>query len=475
VIRAHWTQALPAFLVINLCIPAFAEPAPTTLEEAIESASQKNRALRIRDYAVEVAEASRKQMRGNYGPSLSLKSNLQIWDQELAVSFTGEGEGGPTLPPPTTPYEEALESLLGGFSDPTVARGQVTFDFSLTLLQPLTPLWTVSQAEGIREIGVEVAEIERDVEAQTVAHQTSVAFFRALQAEAQVAAAQASIDSLRRQEARLVALSGQGMARESELLRIRVAIAASEEERLAAESSVQLARSNLAFQMGHKTGTTEAAVRPSPLAKAGELPSTRADLDEAFELARRQRAELVVLTKRLEQADKSVDLAWSKMLPVISALAVYQHVEGQIFQPQNSIFAGLIASWTLWEWGGTYYGINEAKAGEAQARAMADIATEQIMLEVRKNWLDLATARARYGVAETALAQAEEAARIEKARYESGTATTTDLLDAESSLAQARTRAIQAYYQCFVAWAGYLKATGQPLTAAVLLTSGGST
>lgn len=471
---APWTRALSALLVFSSPATVLAEPVATSLGEAIQSAAQKNRSVRARTHAIETAEASRKQMRGNYGPSLTLKSNLQIWDQELAIAFAGNGGGGMPLPAPTTPYEEAFANLLTGFSEPTVARGQATFDVSLTLMQHLTPLWSVSLAEGIKEVGVEVAEIERDVESESAVHQTAVAYFRALQAEAQVAAAQASIDSLKRQEARLAALAEQGLARDSELLRIRVAIAASEEERLSAESNVQLAQTNLAFLMGLSPSTDGHWVRPTALAKGNQPPGGTVTLEEAWKLARKRRPELLVIAKRLEQADKSVDLAWSKMLPVISALAVYQHVEGQIFQPKNSVFAGLAASWTLWEWGATYYGIDEAKAGEAQAQVMTEMATEQIMLEVRKNWLDLETARARHRVAETALVQAEEAARIEKARYESGTATTTDLLDAESSLAQARIRSIQAYYECFIAWAGYLKATGQPLTEEALLISGGS-
>lgn len=470
-----WTKTWSAFLVVCLPATALAEPVATSLSEALESASTKNRSVRARDHAVLSAEASRRQMRGNYGPSLTLKSSLQLWDQELAVSFTGEGGAGPMLPPPATPYEEAFASLLTGFSEPTVARAQITFDLSLTLMQHLTPLWSVSLAEGIKELGVEVAALERDAEAEAAAHQTAVAFFRALQAEAQVAAAQASIDSLKRQEARLAALAAEGLARDSELLRIRVAIAASEEERLTAEAGVQLAQSNLAFLMGLSASSGGALVRPTALTRGKAPPGGAVTLEEAWSQARRQRPELRVLAKRLEQADKSIDLAWSKMLPVVSALAVYQHVEGQIFQPKDSVFAGLTASWTFWEWGATYYGIDEAKAGEAQARVMTEMASEQIMLEVRKNWLELETARARHRVAETALVQAEEAARIEKARYESGTATATDLLDAEASLSQARIRAIQAYYECYIAWAGYLKATGQPLTEEALLTSGGST
>jgi outer membrane protein TolC len=60
--------------------------------------------------------------------------------------------------------------------------------------------------------------------------------------------------------------------------------------------------------------------------------------------------------------------------------------------------------------------------------------------------------------------EAEEALRLARARADAGTGTQLDVLDAETSLTQARTTQVQALHDYAVARARLERATGQDMT-----------
>lgn len=64
-------------------------------------------------------------------------------------------------------------------------------------------------------------------------------------------------------------------------------------------------------------------------------------------------------------------------------------------------------------------------------------------------------------IAATGVTAAEEAYRIQNARFEQGAATTTDLLDAETEVARARLGVIIARYDYLVALVALARAIGE--------------
>ncbi|HEY6506888.1 MAG TPA: TolC family protein, partial [Vicinamibacterales bacterium] len=92
---------------------------------------------------------------------------------------------------------------------------------------------------------------------------------------------------------------------------------------------------------------------------------------------------------------------------------------------------------------------------------------QQLRLGVRRAAVGLESAAAREEVGRASVAQASESQRIVRDRYEAGLATTTDLLRAAESLAEARARHVAARFDVVVARAALERASGGTPTAIV--------
>jgi len=100
-----------------------------------------------------------------------------------------------------------------------------------------------------------------------------------------------------------------------------------------------------------------------------------------------------------------------------------------------------------------------AARAEALIRMRMDLES-LIALEVRQKWLDLQTAVERIEVARQATAQADENLQVVRNRYKQQAATNTEVLDAETLLAQAYANFYNSSYEAVLARLPLRRATG---------------
>ena len=135
------------------------------------------------------------------------------------------------------------------------------------------------------------------------------------------------------------------------------------------------------------------------------------------------------------------------MLPDVDLEAGYIRTDGSIFNPANAGYVGLKGQWAIWEWGTTYYQRKSARA-EAEAARFASAEQERrIGVEIASDLAQATSAAAAVDVAQQTIESAEEAYRVTKVSLQAGTATTTDLLDAQAALTQARLNLTRAEYE----------------------------
>ena len=98
-------------------------------------------------------------------------------------------------------------------------------------------------------------------------------------------------------------------------------------------------------------------------------------------------------------------------------------------------------------------------------KSQTDLADQsrQIELQVRTAYSDFIEAKEVLDSQQTIQAEAEEALREANARAEAGTSTQLDVLDAETSLTQARTTNIQALHDYAIARARLERAIGEDM------------
>lgn len=447
----------PLLPLLGLCL------SPLTLPDAVDRALKRDSTLAGLDAQARGADASTDALRGNYGPKLRLEGNVIVWDDAQTVSFGGGGgNAAAALPPPATPYEFALAGLLQGFGTPTTVREQVTAQATVQVVQPLVGLYAISQGVEASEAGRAAIGAQQQSRRQRVELETVQAYFRVLQAQGLARAAAQQVESLAAQEKRMLSLQANGVVAKNDVLRLQVALAAARQQVIATQGMEQQARAALGMYLGAQPGESFELTADEPAFAAAAVPP----LASARENALRDRPELTELEHRVAQTSAGEDAARAKMLPELNFIAQYQHAEGNTFSAADSFFGGLFLSWTAWEWGATARQVDAAEAQREATQAMREQARKGIALEVEAAHVQMDTADHAIAVAEGAVAQAEEALRLERARLEAQQSTTTDLINAETALLQARVNLENARWERLMARARLRTAMGRSVLEA---------
>jgi len=405
------------------------------LEECLAIAARQNLDIMASGSDVAGAEAARSEVRGELGPKLHADASLQRWNSAYEVPFAA-APGGPVI---TFPVRDAF-----------------TWNATVTLAQPLTSLMTVYETYKMRDLGVDIAELRREVTRREVMFRVVEAYYRLLHAGRLADVAHASVEQLEGQLRQANSLHQNGVVSQNDVLRAQLALANAQQRVLRTTSDVTLARSRLAVLLGYGP---DAPVDAEPL--TGEpAADDGGTIEQVEQRARAERVELREFERRIAQADHGVSAARLKLVPQVSAVGVYQHVEGSEFSQTNAAYVGAVASWDVWDWGTTTSGITAAKVRLQQSNAARNKLDHDIGLEVRRAYVELQQSKAARGVARAAVAQAEENFRLITKRYEASAATSFDVVDAEALLTQARGQFETSLYDYLVARAALRRATG---------------
>jgi outer membrane protein TolC len=410
---------------------------PTSLAEAIALALRQNPDALTAEAQVREAQGTRTGAKGAFLPKLHLDANAQEYDSPFSIALALPG-----LP-------------TGAFP----VRDQFTWQFSPSLIQPLTGLWSVYDQYKVASYGVDVAAIKRLVARREVAFQVAQGYYRLLEAQRLADVADASVTQLEAQQKQAQALFDNGVIGKNDLLRAGLALASARQRAIQARGLVTLSRGQLDIAMGSSPDAPF-----EPVLFEGEPPPVQDGAVESAEArAASQRLELRALDRSIVQADHGVAAAQKKYVPQINAVANYTHLAGQKLAEENAEYIGLFASWDVWDWGVTSGGVDVANAQLDEARIARKKVEDQVRLEAREAFVNAETARQALGVAKTAVEQAEENYRIVSKKFEANAATSFDVVDAESLLTQARAQVQSGLYDYLIARAALERATGTPL------------
>lgn len=237
--------------------------------------------------------------------------------------------------------------------------------------------------------------------------------------EAAVAAARARFDA--------------GQLLKADFLSLQVQLAQTRENLSTARHGAALA--GLAFQyvLGlEPAGTPVELVEDDPALNRLTAPDTR-DFS--------RRPELLGLEARVRAAEAMVEAARGARRPTVNAFASYQYDQGgKTDRHGDGWLAGLSVNVNLFDGGQTAGKIRQGGAELTQAKEMLRKATLGIGLEVEQARLAHADAAERLAVSLRAVEQADEGARLSRARFEKEALLTADLIGVESRLLEARLR-----------------------------------
>jgi outer membrane protein TolC len=231
-----------------------------------------------------------------------------------------------------------------------------------------------------------------------------------------------------------------------------------------ARNNYRVAKNNLANLMGFHLPADSGEDIALVLSGKLEAEPFETGLPALLALALRDRPELTTLRKAEKLREEDVVTAKAGNRPSIQAFGGYAGHNSQFSNdPAKDISgwqAGVQASWSVFDGFLTKGKIMQARSLKEKAEADLDDESRRIELEVRTAYSDFVEAKEVIESQKKVVEEAEESLRLATARNQAGTGTQLDVLDAQTSLTQARTTQIQSTHDYEVAVARLQRAVG---------------
>jgi outer membrane protein TolC len=403
-----------------------------TLAQAIDAALSHNLQLAIATETIVAADAKATADATLRLPLVSTRANVLFWDRAI-VADLGPDIGKLTI------------------------RDRVTGTVEVSVAQPLSGALVIGKLVERDRAATEASRAQRDGLRIDVAYQTAEAYLGALQARTLGQVAQSTLQQLDADLRHAKILLQVGTLQQVDVLRLDVEHARIEQQLLQADTAALGARRKLAMLLGLPDGTELALVDIDTTPPA--LSWTE---DEAVARARRDRAEARIAEANSRAAELGIAVSRANYFPSVSLLGVYSHVlnAGSFGSTADSAYIGVSLDWNLWDWGKRAAEVEGSQAVSRQARLTQGALAEQIAVDTRARWQAARTAQATLDVTARGLAAAVEAQRLQTARFANGAATTVEVVDAETALANAQAQAVIGRYQYLVAWMALSREVG---------------
>jgi outer membrane protein len=407
-----------------------------TLQDSISEAIENSYKLKAQEQRVDQAYDIKNQARADFLPKLGLD-----------YSYT-------RLSDPQSVIPRTLTSLYVPF------QSQENYQWIGRIRQPVFTGFALTSSYKLAELGIDRSKLEYELEKLDVALGVKQAYFNILGADKAVEVAQKDLET--REWTVKVARSffDVGMIPINDVLKAEVELANTQQALARAKNASEVARANF----------NTVLVRPVNQSVEVEDILTykpeKTEYDAFVEKALKDRPEIKILDVSILQADQQIRLAKSKYYPEVSVNWQYYRQGDDPF-PNDDRFSNndtwqltALMSWTFWEWGKTYYAGREKESLKRELMQTRWDSEDQVRLQVKQAVLDLVTAETNIPTTQKAVTQGEENLRVNEERYKAQVTTITELLDAQTLLAEARLNYYRALYDWNLAKARLYRAVG---------------
>ncbi len=435
-------------LLLTLSLLAWSAQAQTelhlTVEQAMKLALENSKTLHASLMRVNYADARASEVNTGRLPSL-----------RVAGAYTRLSN--------VPPFTVALPPQLGGNSFTLAPNVVNNYTFKASLEQPLFTGFKLDAAAAAADYTARATEQEHARERSELLYNVRVAYWSLFKAMEFKKVIDETVDQVKAHLRDVQNMMDQGMATTNDVLKVQVQLSDAQLRQIEANNNVQLAVIGLNNIIGIPLQTR--VVIDSNIDHQPDTDYT--NLDGLITRALEHRHEVKAMEYRIKAADAGVTAARGGWWPQVFLVANYYYNRpNQRVQPLQDAFKDtwdvtLGVSLDIWNWGKTLHQSDQAYAQLEEAQDALSQVKDGIMLEVTQSYLTLQHAKERTRVAEQGVRQAEENYRVTNKRFKEGLAQTSDLLDAEVALLQARTNDTQARVDFELAEARLRKALGQ--------------
>lgn len=299
------------------------------------------------------------------------------------------------------------------------------------------------------EAGFARSQMEREVVYSRLAFEVVRSFQAIVQAKEMLEARKASLNAIRASLKVALARYNAGDLLKADLLNLEVQESSASENRILAEHHLELSQKIFLNLLGLKEGSVNI---DSSLDYQQQIPQERTYF---------RRPELKSLTHAEEAARANLRAARGGNLPTVDSFVSYQYDKGFVMDGDgDSWMAGVKVNYRLFDGNRTGADVAKAMAELASIQAMREKVELGMDLEVKQADLNHRQAVQRLEVTMKMVEQAEESARLSRTRFKEGVILSSDLIDVERRLTDARVRQSVASASIKVAKADLRRAMG---------------
>jgi outer membrane protein len=314
------------------------------------------------------------------------------------------------------------------------------YNLKLSLTQPLFTGFRLSSLKSASEYNYDASELDYDAEINNYALKIQEAFWNFYNAQKIVDLIKEQKVSINKHLNDTKNFMDNGLATMNDVLKLKVQLSNVELKLIDSENNLDLARINFNRVIGYDLNA-ETEINTKDITPA----QNKFNIDELITEGKANRKEVQSLEKRLLASTESVSAANSGWFPNIFLFGdVYYNRPNQRIMPQKDEFSetwdvGVTLNWNLWNWGYTSSQSTQAEELKLQTETSLSQLKDAVEIEVTSEYLNYNKSLKKVEVAKTSVEQAEENYRLTNDKYDQQLASSSDLIDAETYLLEAKT------------------------------------
>ncbi|MCX7957580.1 MAG: TolC family protein [Deltaproteobacteria bacterium] len=419
-------------LILTFFAPRFALSESFTLEELYELALKNSRGIEISKQDTEIAKYNKYSSLSNMGPKFSASAKYLYWNEPTDISFGFE------IPP-------QFKNMGISIPDKMHVMDQDTKDISITITQPITPLYSMYQVYKINRLNEEASKLDLVNQTKDIKYKVAESYFNLLKLQKTKENLTQSKKLIEAYREKTEQFYKNGMVQKDDVMKVDVKLAQINDGLNEIDSAIEIVKASINILTG-RDKNAELELRDT---YSKEPVSFDYRLQECIEKALTNRDDIRALRLRVEMLEAKKQATIGTLIPSTAGLFTYSHQWGNAFQKEESWFVGVSLSWTFWEWGTTYFQLKANSREIEKDKNGLYALSDGVTIDVKNAFYRAKNSFDAIKSNKKSIELAEEVYRISVKKYENAQITATEVLDAETMLTTAKinyTNSLYTYY-----------------------------
>jgi len=397
-----------------------------SLEEALERTERENFSVRIAREESRRVQAQYQQSRAAFLPQLSIEETGISTDDPLSVFG----------------FKLKQESVANSDFNADVLNNPDVYENFTTKLQVRQPLLNPDKLyqRAAAKNQFRAAEQQFQSTIQQMRFRVKDTYYRLLLTQQRIEVINRSLEASRENERQAKNLYGQGLISKADFLAAGVRVLELESQLELVQNQEREVHDNLKYLLNIKDD-----VRLLP---ADDMSVQQAPKMENLSGAEVHNAKLRALNYQVSAAEEMLKSAKFSFVPSLNVFGSYEFNDAVLFGTQGeSYMIGATLKWNLFSGFKNAGKVREMKAGLKQAELAYENQVIRNKLQIEKAGRAVEQSLVQLRLAEASIRQANENFKIRKNRFEQGLERTTDVLAAETKLAEAQLQKLNTLYE----------------------------